>query len=429
MTYRSKRIRVRDVWIDWHPGHVLADSAVELPHNVRLLPAIPGLLQPNDTYINVPQEPLPVNPNEPNKRCEGSAAELVDNLLRGVPASQWVQTTANAGIVLPPRRFTNGSQNIVGFNLAQGQTGSNRIDRPLIYTLPASKPVGQINFHYNKAVAASALNWIPSILSTYPIQVGGITVRLFDSNNLHLGDAVHKPIPDVTLSPTDKFDTCLLGSRVVMRFNKKLPGVKFIHIHFHGRHVGLCEIEALPLPGIPPLPPVVSLVFIPQPNTPTAPTLPVTSMRTATISHVSPFTLDVEPGTKFFGNLFTNVNNGIVATNSGHSGSVPMASVWITLPITREINGFRFYKYDDPLDPNRRLDLKPDKISMYGPNKQLVAEFEAPIYAPSAFFTGEYVSAHLVKSDASLLATGVQYIKFSFPDDGFLRNFGEMDLF
>lgn len=427
----SKRVRIRDVWIDWYPGHIPS----ELPHNTRLLPAIPDLDQNEDTdRILIPQEPPPAQQIEPPMQCGTSSLPLVDNLLRGVGASQWIRTDTLGGIVNPVQRFTNGSQSISGWNILNPTNispSNNDGSRPLIYTLPVAASVNQFNFHYSAAVALTASNWIPSIIGTYPIQVGGITIRLFDTASKHLADVVHKPRPDVAFaqSPTTgPFDFCIAGSRVVLRLNKLVRDVKFIHIHFHGRHVGLAEIEALPLPSGGP-PPTRALVYFPAARTVSAPALPVTPFSTALFSHFNPFTNVEEPGTKVLGSNFGPWQDNNLVTFTGHSGSTPMATIWVTLTTVNAINGFRFYKFDDTSQPTRRLDVKPSVITFYDSAQSLIADYTAPVYTHPDFVANNYYVVTLRLTDSTLLASGIKYIKFDMQADGFLRNIHHFDVY
>lgn len=434
MAYSRKRIRVRDIWIDWHPGYIETD----LPgNNTRILPAVPDLETDDDANqpIYVPQPVPPSNPHPTG--CVSGPPILSPNLLRGVPASQWIRIVLNGGIVLPVARFTNGRSDIIGWNIlnrTNPRDDQNNAIRPLIYTLPIVRDINSFKFHYSAAVALNAGAWIPSIIAQYPIQMGDITIRLFDANNKHLNDVRHSPKPDVIFAqdePTGPFDWCTETSLIEMKFNKLVKAVKFIHIHFHGRHVGLCEIEAFPNAGPGPVPPSRELTYFPELRTLVPPTLPSTPFAGAAFSHINPFTSDVEPGTIVFGNNFSPWVDGDINTRTGHSGSLPMANVWVTLNSEVTVNGFRFYKYDDPApgEVNRRLDVKPSEIFFYNTAQELTGQYTSPIYTDPVYNAGDYYIVTLRLSDNGILAENVKYIKFGMLSDGFLRNINHFDMY
>jgi len=412
-----KRVRVREVWIDWHPGVKFADE------RRRLLPGDtapvegPVIVIPDDNVTH----PDPDFVADPAKQCITTPIGplLMPNLLTGKSPTQWCQLVLGIGTEPFPRRFTNGRADHAAINLLSKIPNSPvglgyDIDRSIIYTFETPKSVEALKFWYTALGASTATNFIPNNLSTYPVAIGPISVTLRDSTGANIGRVRFHPSENPSTSTDFGFDSCPVNACVKLDFDRTVSNVKSLSILLKGAHYGLVEIEAF---GVPPEPPIPNgITWINTSSTTPFNFIP-TVARTATYSHTNPITNVLETGTKFFASNFNELKNGTLNDNpnltigTGHSGSTPYASWWVTLGTATDISKLRFYGFHNA---NNQGVIQPTftQIEFYATDNTLTKTIVSNQGNLTPYVVGTYTRHEYFFPNGDTLAAGVKHIRF-----------------
>jgi hypothetical protein len=434
-----KRIRIRDVWVDYHPGSRLLSVPRRRLGNgntpvVVLPPAGPG---PSDPHVE-PPPPKDFDADSPVLCIVGNNI-FNQNLLSDLLPSQFPPSLSVGG-VFQGARLTNGN-GAYGLNLlvndlsSPGRTATS-VDPvlPIVYTLPISRTVNRIQFSYSPSSArTNPVNAIPPEVFEQGVAMGGISVRLFDAANVFLA-AVHHYASEFPSVPNvrSEYDTCSGRGVINLLFEADVVNVRKISIWFRSRHFGLNEIEAYPFASIPPNPIDLLLQTVSYQSL-VAPPTTVTPARTALFSHTNPLTLVVETGTKFFASSFTRLKDGLINTGpgDGHSGSTPNAPWWITLSSPTDITSIVSTGFQDTAANSAFLDIKPFSIAFYNDIGTIIKTIDLDSSSVNSVpnVVGQYVKLRIAFQSGKLIAGEVKYIRFIFGPSGLTRGLKELEIY
>ena len=439
-----KRVRVRDIWYDWHPGFSSTGPTrrrLNAPDNVVVSPGGDGL--PTDPITDLPLPEEPVDIDIPPKECVETVT-TTPNLLRGLRPTQWCQTSSGIPIEQFPRRFNNGTIDITGYNLQNNnlsnkQINNHSVERAIIYTLLKPSTVNELSFFYNKSSALAAINWIPPDLATYPVAIGPIIVKLYNDTNQWIATVQFIPTQHPATVEHSAFDSCQNRARVNLNFESDVLNVKTIAITLLSKHYGLSEIEAFPNYADPQPINTLSWTTI-YPDNVAPMVLQQNVLRDATLSHTNPFTNIVETGVKFvvsFGiSTLTWMKNATVepvppsmSGLGGHSGTGVMAAWWVTFANPITLSELVLHRKADQV---RSLNWLTPTLEFYDENQALILSLATPSLVAPYTFADAYASYQLAYTNGRTIVNGVKYMKVGgsgVPGDDVTNGISEIEIF